>query len=114
MKKKLDNINLLDLIPNRVVQWQIDTDDKCVLMKPKFSNRFLIKFIVPLMKRPTYRVTLDEFGSTVWNYCDGKRTVGDIAECLINDFGEAIEPVHERLGMFIRTLKVNRFIEYRS
>ncbi|MBN2013053.1 PqqD family protein [candidate division KSB1 bacterium] len=113
MKNKKPDINLLDVVPVQTVQFETDDQQQIVLIQPKFTHQFMVKHVLPRLKKPNYRITLDKFGSTVWNYCDGKRSVADIAECLLKDFGDAIEPVHDRLGIFIRTLKKNRFIDYR-
>ncbi len=113
MKKQPEaNNNLLDYIPIKAVQSEHDSDGKVVILKPKFSQKLIVKYVLPRMKRPNYRITLNDFVTAVWNHCDGRNTVADIATQLKKDFGETIEPVHERLGMFIRTLKTNRFIEY--
>ncbi len=113
-KSDSSTINLLDLIPVQNVTSEVNADGYRVLLKPKFSSRLVVKYLVPRMRHPNYRITLDEFGTAVWNYCDGTRTVGEIAVCLKKDFGDKIEPVYERLGIFIRTLKTNKFIDYKN
>lgn len=114
MKNKKKKINLLDLIPVRNVEWVNNEQNLIVLLKPKFTNRWLGKYILPRLKSPNYKVNLDAYGSFVWNNCDGKTTVAEIGERLKKEFGEDIEPVYERLCLFIKTLKRNRFVCYKE
>ncbi|MEE4310541.1 MAG: PqqD family protein [candidate division KSB1 bacterium] len=114
MKKKRDlhNENLLDIIPQRVVAHEETGEGLIVILKPKFSNKFLAGLFIGRMKRPYYKINLDDYGSFVWKCCDGKNTVARIGELLRQKFKKDIEPVYERLGMFIRTLESNHFITY--
>jgi len=112
LKKKDQHVNLLDLIPVQNMTW-VENDEKFViLLKPKFSNRLLANYILPKMKRPNYKINLDKFGTAVWHNCNGKNTVAEIGEQLKRKFGDEIEPVYERLGMYIQTLAKNKFIYY--
>lgn len=111
-KNILHNENLLDLIPQRVVAHEETGEGRIVLLKPKFSNKFLAGLFMERMKRPYYKINLDGYGSFVWKCCDGKNTVARIGELLRKEFRKDIEPVYERLGMFIRTLESNHFITY--
>jgi hypothetical protein len=114
MKTNDDKINLLDLMPIKAVAAEINENQRMVLLRPKFTNKLLVKYLLPHLKRPNFRVTLDEFGTAVWNYIDGKRTVAEIADCLKIDFGATIEPVYERLGKYFRTLNDGGFIDYQE
>lgn len=62
------------------------------------------------MKNPYFRIKLDEIGSAVWEMCDGEKTVREIGECLHQRFKDKIEPVYDRLAVFLQTLERNRFI----
>ena len=66
------------------------------------------------MKRPNYKINLDTFGTSVWNAINGKNTVAEIGDVLRNEFGEKIEPVYERLGLFIKMLEKNKLIVYKN
>ncbi|MBN1155256.1 PqqD family protein [candidate division KSB1 bacterium] len=114
-KKQEDRsqINLLDVVPVKLVDSETDGNGLTVLLKPKFKNNYIKKYLVPRMKHPNYKINLDEFGSYVWYLCDGTRNVFKIAESLREKFGDKIEPVHERLGFFIRQLEQNKLIRYK-
>ena len=84
MKKK-DEPNLLDLIPDRIVEWETNDEELCVIKKPKFTNKIFTKYILPRMKRPYFNVQLDEFGTCAWQSCDGSNTVEEIGKVCIRD-----------------------------
>ena len=112
MKNK-ESANLLDFIPVQNVDATANDENLVVLLKPKFKNRYLKKYVTPKMKSPNYKITLDEFGTSVWKAINGRNTVGEIGDLLRNEFGEKIEPVYERLGLFIKILEKNKLITYR-
>ncbi len=81
-----------------------------IILQPKFTNKWLAAWLLPRMRRPYFRIKLDEFGSRAWLECDGKKTVADIASSLQEKFGKRIEPVYDRLGQFINKLVHYRFL----
>ena len=106
--------NLLDLIPTRNRQWEMGDGDKVVILRPKFEDHWLGRWLLSRMKNPHYRVRLDAYGSWVWMKCDGRCTVKEIADGLKKHFGESIEPVYERLALFLNQLWRGRFIVYQD
>lgn len=111
-RKKRDKAaaNLLDLTPVRMLESEDGADGRVTLLKPRFTNRLLVKYLQPRFTRPHFRVTLDRFGSHVWNRIDGSSTVREIGASLREAFGEDVEPVYQRLGLFCRQLTANKFI----
>ena len=95
--------NLMELVPERAIDNEITEDGKIVLLIPKFKG-LIGKIILPRMKSPYFRLNLDEFGSFVWNHCDGDSNVFQISESIRAEFGEAVEPKEKRLAMFIQKL----------
>jgi hypothetical protein len=65
------------------------------------------------MKNPNFSVKLDKVGSFVWNNIDGNHSIGQIAEIMKKEFGESVEPVHDRLQQFMTSLYQNGFISIR-
>ena len=107
-------INLLDLIPVRKIEWEKNEEGLVSLLKPKFKHPFLKKHILPRLKNPYYRIKLDSLGSFVWGLCDGNLPVKKIAENLKDEFGEKIEPLYDRLALFLQSLERNRLIEFKG
>jgi len=106
-------INLLNLIPVQKTKCEIKEDGLVVLLKPKYSNSFLAKLLLPRMKQPYFKINLDEIGSFFWLNCDGTRTVQEIAELHKKNFGEKVEPLYERLAQFLASLEKHRFIIFK-
>jgi len=106
--------NLFDLIPERQSEFEKTPEGIVWIIQPKFTNKFLVKFFLPFLKRPDFKVKLDEFGSAVWRHIDGQVTVGQIGEKLRIEFGEQVEPVFDRLALFFQSLYRLRFIQYKN
>lgn len=66
------------------------------------------------MKNPYYKIRLDSVGSFIWEHCDGNFRVKEVAERLENKFGEKVEPLNERLVLFLQSLGRSHFIIYRE
>ncbi len=107
-------INLLDLIPIQNIQSKKNKEGHFTLLKPKYSHPLLVKHLLPRLKNPYFKVKLDEIGSFIWNLCDGKNSVKEIGLELKNEFGERVEPLYERLGIFFQNLEKNRFITFKD
>ena len=74
---------------NRLAQW--------ILRKPKISY-----------------IHLDEHGSVVWQCIDGEKTILAIGEDVKAHFGEAAEPLYERLATFFKLLDSYGFVEWKA
>ncbi len=105
-----DAPNVLEMVPRHAIDF-IEQDDRVIILLPKFKSNILKKHLLPRMKSPHNKIHLDEFGTFIWKYIDGKRQVKDIAPLLREEFGKDIEPVYERLGMFINMLAQRKLIE---
>ncbi len=108
--KTPSEVNLLDLIPVHNITWEKTKEGKVVLLKPKFQNPFLVKYLVPRLKKPYFKVKLDEVGSFFWKNCDGQRSVKELAHLHKKKFGNQVEPLYERISAFIHTLEKSGFL----
>ncbi|NIO49162.1 MAG: PqqD family peptide modification chaperone [Candidatus Aminicenantes bacterium] len=116
MKKRgveRSKINLLDLIPIRNIKWEKKEDGLIVLLKPKFELALLKKYVLPRLKKPYFKIKLDHVGSFIWEQCDGTLRVKEVAKNLKNKFGEDVEPLYDRLALFLQSLEKNHFIFYK-
>ena len=57
---------------------------------------------------------MDKFGSMTWLLIDGNKNVYEICEGLREEFGEEIEPVYDRVSLFISKLYKNKFIIFKE
>lgn len=103
--------NLLEMIPVRNIKWDVNSQNRVVLYKPKFKWPWFQKHLLPRIKRPFYRVKLDDKGSFIWRHCNGVRPVGEIAELHKREFGKEVEPLLNRLTFFFQILEKNGFIK---
>ncbi|MDW7679046.1 MAG: PqqD family protein [bacterium] len=106
--------NLLELIPIRSIKSIDEADGTVTILKPKFKNPWVVKFVATRVKNPDYKVKLDAYGSFVWKQIDGERTIEEIGNNLREQFLEDVEPVYERLGDFIHSLIRFKFIEFEN
>lgn len=106
-------INLLHLVPVQNTKYETREDGLVVLFKPKFTNSFLVKYLLPRMKQPYYKINLDDIGSFFWLKCDGIRTVKEIAELHKNKFQDRVEPLYDRIAQFLASLEKNHLIIYK-
>lgn len=113
-RKILKNKNALDLTPVRKYSEESGEDDLVSIIIPKFKNKFVREYILPRLKSPIVKVKLDEFGSASWLLFDGKNTVSDIAEKLVEKFGDRIQPVEERIVKYTTNLYLNGFISFKE
>ena len=117
MKKRVvekSEINLLDLTPVRNIEWEKKEDGLIVLLKPKFKLAFLKKYVLPRLKSPYFKIKLDRVGSFIWENCDGSLRVGELAKSLQDKFGEDVEPLYDRLALFLHSLEKNDLIFYKK
>ncbi len=112
MKRKKTERNLLDLKPLRLFEHKLDGERATVLV-PKYRTCWM-QWLQRRLARPFWKLHLDEIGTAVWLECDGQRTVAEIGTHLKNEFGEAIEPVWERLPAFLRQMRRSELIDLRG
>lgn len=103
-KQKQPTPNYLELIPVQLHQHEDAENGRLNVLVPKFPSRFGHKYLMPRLKKPYIKAKLDDFGSATWRLIDGRRDVGEMAEALLAKFGDKIQPVHERLTVFLTRL----------
>jgi hypothetical protein len=71
------------------------------------------KFLRWLVKKPYVSdLELDDLGSSTWKFIDGKKSVHEIAQSLLKKYGKSVEPVNERLIMYLRHLNKKGWISF--
>ncbi len=109
-KMRKGAMNLLELRPQRNLEWNQNEEHRVVLMVPKFRGRFARKWLMPRLRKPDIRVKLDAFGSYVWTRCDGRTTIEEIGRQMAENFDEPLDPLYDRIGQFIRRLVKDKFL----
>ena len=111
MRKK---VNYLDNIPviNGDIVWEKEDGIVTVLQKHKgIYSKIAQKFFhTPKVSM----VDLDEFGSFVWCQINGERTIYDIGQIVLAEFGKDAEPLYDRLSKYFYTLKDVDFISFKK
>lgn len=115
MKKKKQQKNYLDLIPERAaeIDWRQDEDGIIVLEVENTGvfNRIAQK----LFKRPKYtQVHMEKYGSFLWPLIDGERTVMELARLQKEAFGEEVEPLYPRIVKYIQIMESYHFIDFKN
>ena len=104
-KQGIPEVNLWELTPLRNAKWETTEEGKVVVLVPKFKNPFLVKLVLPYLAKPFFRIKLDDIGSLIWKQCDGATSLSTIAESLKEKFGDAVEPVDDRINKFLNHLE---------
>jgi hypothetical protein len=110
IKQNLKPLNILDLKPRQLYPSELADKGKVVVLVPEPQSK-LVEWFTPKKNRMNLRVKLDIFGSAVWDQCDGRKTVKDIAERMKQDYGTFAEPVDKRVSGYIKQLQIKKFID---
>ena len=111
-RRILKGANYLRLTPVRLKEHEEIENGRIAIVFPKFKDQRLQKFLVPRNRSDITRIKLDEFGTATWLAINGKRSVKEICDELVNIFGEQIDPVEERTTKFLTTLYEQRYISF--
>lgn len=111
MKKIRKSDNILELVPSIIdtQKFRITEEGQVqiIIKRDKLLDRLVRKFA----KTPEYMyIDLDDVGGFIWNLIDGYRTIGDIGIELQEEYGDLVEPLYERLSMYITILRNNKWI----
>lgn len=106
--------NYLDKIPLKNPKIMYNEKDGIITLdmphRGPINKLFQLVFRTP----PISHVTLEKYGSFVWNHIDGESTIYEIGYRLETRFGDAAAPIYERLSKFIMILRNNRLIIYKE
>ena len=108
-RQKNQQRNIAEFVPCVCVDHEVGDDEAVKLLVPRFRVKWM-QWLQKRLKKPHIRVRLDRIGSAVWLLIDGRRTVADIGVELESKLGDEVQPLFERLGMFLGMLRRNKFI----
>ena len=104
--------NYLDYIPV-ISEKNTWSEENGVVTIHMVHRGFYAAIAQKFFKRPRVsHIELDTMGSFIFPLIDGRRTVGDIALLVKERFGEAAEPLYDRLVQYMKILHNNGFIRY--
>ena len=112
-KKNNKAANYLDKVPAHSIRYRCGTDGpgRVVILRNNegLFNRIAQRFF---HKPAVSYIHLDEMGSFIWMNINGRRSVYDIAGLVEEHFGEAAEPLYNRLVRYMGTLSKCGFIVF--
>ena len=110
MSKKKSK-NYLEFVPQRCIE-RFSTDEKGVITLEIENKGVFNRVAQKLLKKPKISyIHLDEMGSFIWPYIDGKRDITEIGVLVREHFGDKAEPLYERLSQYFKTLESYGFVE---
>jgi hypothetical protein len=104
-----NNEDVLNIIYKVTDKFEYEVDEENIVTILEKQDHKFQKFFRKLKLRiPEYKKTsLDEYGSCVFLQIDGKKTVKDIGESLEVKYGDKVQPLYERLLLFLNHIDVN-------
>jgi hypothetical protein len=111
-KNKKKKLNYLEMTPFAIYSHEINSKGNIDVLVPRFTDKVFGKLLQPRLKNKYIKANLDEFGSATWLFIDGNNSVTRIGELLTEKFGEQIQPVYDRLTLFLTQLYNAGFISF--
>lgn len=110
--KKTHNLNYLELTPYCIHGHEKSKDGTVNILIPRFKSEFANKYLLPKKKSKYVIVNLDEFASVTWLLINGSNKVTEIADKMVEKYGDKIQPVNDRITQFLTQLYHNGFISF--
>lgn len=103
--------NYLDKIPikNAEIKYQVNENNHIIIMENHES--ICERFYLYLLKKPKQtKIELDLYGSYIWEKINGQKSIYEIGKELSKEFGAEMEPLYQRMALFIRILELRKWI----
>ena len=100
----------MSLKPRRAVDWEESDNGLVVILLPKFRNKFLATWLLPMLSKQNFRIKLDAHGSFLWRQFDGSTNVEQMGARMEGEFGKDAEPVFDRIRKFLQKLEKEKLI----
>lgn len=106
----MDKVNVLDTTPVRNARVLTEWDGDCaVLAYPRFKRAWMRRLLLPKGMSPYIRVRLEEHGTAVWKFIDGRHSVAEIVDLLATHF-EGEEGYASRITTYLMQLQKDGFV----
>lgn len=100
-----------DSVVIRNLEWQEKGTGLVTVLRPCLGSNRLGKRISTIFQFDDYRIRLDQVGSAVWKFCNGKTRVEEIKDELAAAFPEEDkETLEERLAAFLHQMNRSRMV----
>ena len=111
-KKKKIPANYMDIIfqPAQGLSWREKKDGSIEL--DMVHKGFYHKIAQKFFHRPRVsHISLDSYGSALWKALDGKQSVHDVVQSMVESFPDEEDRMLDRVVTFLGTLEMNHFVE---
>lgn len=116
-RKILKKTNSLELIPVRVLEHQLNEQDKVDVLVPRFKNDYFKRAMQTKKREEHIYIHLDETGSLIWLMIDGERNAEELVQKMLAEHPEKLQPPEEaekRVSQFLSLLYQERYISFRQ
>ena len=114
-KKKQQQVNYLDLIPERAAELTWREDEEGLIILEVENTGVFNRVAQKLFKRSKYtKVHMEKYGSFLWPLIDGERTVMELADMQKAQFGEEVEPLYPRVAKYMQIMESYHFIKFKD
>lgn len=109
-----DYADVRTLCPEQLARWEESPDGRVILLRPKFTHPFLVRWLLPRLRKKEFRIALDAAGSLLWKASDGRTTVESIGERMQQELGIDPDTVYPRIAAYLQNLEREQFIRVRK
>lgn len=111
--KEIINENYLERIPKRPDKFTYTVSDEGIVTLNIENKGIFNKIAQKFFRKPKISyVHLDEMGSFIWPIMDGKMDITEIGKLVEEKFGDAANPLYERLAKYFQILDSYGFVEW--
>lgn len=115
MKKKKQQKNYLDLIPERSSGLTWSADEEGIVVLEVENTGVFNRMAQKLFKKPKYtKVHMEKYGSFLWPLIDGEKTVMELADLQKEEFGDEVEPLYPRVVKYMQIMESYHFIRFKN
>lgn len=105
----VSNADLLKYYPVKICEHE-EINGRIVVLFIDSKPSFLDKYIFKRLAQKPAKIDLDDIGSYLWPFFDGKHSVEEIIEMAEKKFGDKIFPAEERISKFVMQMAETKLI----
>ena len=114
-KSRWAGVDFSTLIPMAVVTAEKDPGTGLItVLQPRFYGGLLGRWVQPRLPagKKYVKIGLEERGSFLWEWMDGRRTVADLAKEMLEAKPEEAEGIYDRTSAYMYQLECNKLIRF--